>query len=101
VYLRDRPAQRSPPSLVHGECYDLLVIGYQMGTKDWPHSRRITRTLKFDCSVHAVGIGACESRHSPLSRSLSHHLRTRDAESEGEVSVSVKVREHLKVSSKR
>jgi hypothetical protein len=95
VDLRNDAAKCCPTLLIHGERHYLLIIRHQVGAEYWTHAFGITGALELDRTIHAVGVGAGEGAEPALRRCLSQQLRTRCAETEGEVGVAVEMGEHL------
>lgn len=80
--------------LIQGERYHLVTISYQMGAEYGTHPRGVTGALELNCPVDPIGVGAGEPAEPALGGRLGEHLRTGDAEAEGEVGVGVEVGEH-------
>jgi hypothetical protein len=95
MYIRYRPAQRSPTLLAYSERHCLLIIGHEVSAEDGAHARGGAGALELDHAIDAVGVGAGQRPEAPLRRRLRKRFRTGDTESEGEVGVDVEVSKHL------
>jgi hypothetical protein len=66
-----------------------------MCPEDWAYADCATGTLELDSSVDSIGVSAGQRPEAPPGSGLGERLGTGDADSEGEVGVSVKVGEHF------
>jgi len=82
VYHSNRPAQRSPPALIHGKRDNLLTVRHQVRAEYWTDSGGITGTLKLHGSVDTVGVSTGQCAEPALSRNMSQDFGTGSAEPE-------------------
>jgi hypothetical protein len=67
-----------------------------MSTENGAYACRGAGTLKLDCAVNSIGIGAGQRTEAPLSRRLGEYLGTGDPDTKGEVGVNVEVSKHVR-----